>query len=46
VEGFHVVGGVSTVSKIIICMCLISIKMHVCDACNIVMYSVAIMNYY
>jgi hypothetical protein len=41
VEGLHVVGGVTTVSKISICMCLISIKMHVCDACNIIMYSVA-----
>jgi hypothetical protein len=45
VEGLHVVGGVTIVSKISICMCLISNKMHVCDACNIVMYSVAIMNY-
>ena len=40
-EGLHVVGGVTTVSKISICMCLISIKMHVCDACNIIMYSIA-----
>ena len=32
VEGLHVVGGVTAVSKISICMCLISIKMHVCDA--------------
>jgi hypothetical protein len=40
-EGLHVVGGVTTVSKISIIMCLISIKMHVCDACNIIMYSVA-----
>jgi hypothetical protein len=39
VEIMHVVGGVTTVSKISICMCLISIKMHVCDACNIIMYS-------
>jgi hypothetical protein len=39
VEGLHVVGGVTTVSKISIIMCLISIKMHVCDACNIIMYS-------
>jgi hypothetical protein len=47
-EGLHVVGGVTTVSKISIIMCLISIKMHVCDACNIIMYSVAmifIVNY-
>jgi hypothetical protein len=35
------VGGATTVSKIRICMCLISIKMHVCDACNIIMYYVA-----
>jgi hypothetical protein len=41
VEGLHVVGGVTTVSKISICMCLNSIKMHVCDACNIIMYFVA-----
>jgi hypothetical protein len=41
VEGLHVVGGVITVSKIIICMCIISIKMHICDACDIIMYSVA-----
>jgi hypothetical protein len=41
VEGLHVVGGVTIVSKISICMCLISIKMHVCDACNIIMYFVA-----
>ena len=40
-EGMHVVGGVTTVSKISICMCLISIKMHVYDACNIIMYSTA-----
>ena len=40
-ESLHVVGGVTTVSKISICMCLKSIKMHVCDACNIIMYSVA-----
>jgi hypothetical protein len=32
-EGLHVVGGVTLVSKISIIMCLISIKMHVCDAC-------------
>jgi hypothetical protein len=32
VEGLHVVGGVTPVSNIIIIMCLISIKMHVCDA--------------
>jgi hypothetical protein len=37
-EGLHVVGGVTIVSKISICMCLNSIKMHVCDACNIIMY--------
>jgi hypothetical protein len=41
VEGLHIVGGVTTVSKISIIMCLISIKMHVCDACNIIMYFVA-----
>jgi hypothetical protein len=41
VESLHVVGGVTTVSKISICMCLFSIKIHVCDACNIIMYSVA-----
>ena len=40
-EGLHVVGGVNLVSKISIIMCLISIKMHVYDACNIIMYSVA-----
>jgi hypothetical protein len=48
VEGLHVVGGFTTVSMISIIMCLISIKMHVCDACNIIMYSVAmifIVNY-
>jgi hypothetical protein len=39
-EGMRVVGGFTTVSKISICMCLISIKMHVCDACNIIMYFV------
>ena len=39
-EGLHVVGGVTTVSNISICMCIISSKMHVCDACNIIMYSV------
>jgi hypothetical protein len=33
VEGLHVVGGVTTVSKISIITCLISIKMCVCDAC-------------
>jgi hypothetical protein len=43
-EVLDVVGGVTIVSKISIIMCLISIKMHVCDACNIIMYSVAIMN--
>jgi hypothetical protein len=42
-EGLHVVGGVTTVSKIIICMCLNSIKMHVYDACNIIMYSIAML---
>jgi hypothetical protein len=31
-KGLHVVGGVTTVSNISICMCLISIKMHVYDA--------------
>ena len=41
VEGMHMVGGVITISKISICTCLISIKMHVYDACNIIMYSVA-----
>jgi hypothetical protein len=41
VESLHMVGGVTIVSKISICMCLISIKMHVCDACNIIMYSIA-----
>jgi hypothetical protein len=40
-EGVHVVCGVTTVSRISTIMCLISIKMHVCDACNIIMYSVA-----
>jgi hypothetical protein len=40
-ESLHMVGGVTTVSKISICMCLISIKMHVCDSCNIIMYSTA-----
>jgi len=40
VEILHVVGGVTTISKITICMCLISIKMNVCDAHNIIMYSV------
>ena len=40
-EGLHVVGGVTTVSKISIIMCLISIKMHVFNAYNIIMYSVA-----
>ena len=40
-EGTHVVDEVTTVSKISICMCLNSIKIHVCDACNIIMYSVA-----
>jgi hypothetical protein len=40
VEVLHVVCGVTTVSKISICMCLNSIKMHVCDACNIIMYSI------
>jgi hypothetical protein len=47
-ESLNVVGGVTTVSKISICMCLISIKMHVCYACNIIMYSIAmifIVNY-
>jgi hypothetical protein len=44
-EGIHIVGEVTIVSKISICMCLISIKMHVCDACSIVMYFVVIMNY-
>jgi hypothetical protein len=39
-EGMHVVGGVTTVSNISIIMCLISIKMHVCDVCNIIMYSI------
>ena len=39
-EGLHVVGGFTTVPKISICMCLIAIKMHDCDACNIIMYSV------
>ena len=39
-EGLHIVGRVTTLSKIIICMCLISIKMHVCDSFNIIMYSV------
>jgi hypothetical protein len=33
VEGLHVFGGLIPVSKISIIMCLISIKMHVCDAC-------------
>jgi hypothetical protein len=41
VEGLHVVGGVTTISKISICMCIISIKIHICDACDIIMYSVA-----
>jgi hypothetical protein len=41
-EGLDVVGGVTTVSNISICMCLISIKMHVCDACGIIMYFIAI----
>ena len=40
-EGMHGVGGVTIVSKIIICMCLISIKMNVCDAFIIIMYYVA-----
>jgi hypothetical protein len=40
-ESLHVVGGVTTISKIIICMCLISIKMNVSDAHNIIMYSIA-----
>ena len=40
-ESLHVVGGVTTISKITICMCLISIKMNVCDSLNIIMYSVA-----
>ena len=40
-ECLHVVGGVTIVSKISIRMCLISIKMHVCDACNIIIYYVA-----
>jgi hypothetical protein len=47
-EGMHIVGGVTTVSKISIIICLISIKMHICDACNIIMYSIAsgiILNY-
>ena len=39
-EGLHVDGGVSTVSKISIIMWLILVKMHVCDACNIIMFSV------
>jgi hypothetical protein len=33
VEGLHAIGGVTQVSKISIIMCLISIKMHVYDAC-------------
>jgi hypothetical protein len=41
VEGLHVVGGFTTVSNISIIMCLISVKMHVCDACNIIIYSIA-----
>ena len=41
-EGLHVVDGVTTVSKISICMCLISIKMYVCDSFGIVMHFVAI----
>ena len=41
VEGPHVVGGVTTISKISIGMCIISIKMHICDAWDIIMYSVA-----
>jgi hypothetical protein len=45
VEGLHVVGGFTTVSKISSNMCLISIKMDVFNACNIIMYSDAIMNY-
>jgi hypothetical protein len=48
VEGLHVVGVVTIVAKISIIMCLISIKMHVCDACKIIMYSAAmifIVNY-
>jgi hypothetical protein len=40
-KGMYLVGGVTTVSNISTCMCLISIKMHVYDACNIIMYSVA-----
>jgi hypothetical protein len=40
IESLHVVGGVTTLSMISICMCLISIKMHVYDACNIIMYSI------
>jgi hypothetical protein len=32
-EVLHVVGGDTTASKISIILCLISIKMHVCDAC-------------
>jgi hypothetical protein len=47
-EVMHVVSGVTTVSKISIIMCLISIKIHVCDACKIIMYSIAmifIVNY-
>ena len=40
-EGLHIVGGVTTVSKISIIMCLFSIKMHICDACNIIMYPIA-----
>jgi hypothetical protein len=41
VESLYVVGVVTTISKISICMCLISIRMHVCNARNIIMYSVA-----
>jgi hypothetical protein len=40
VEDLYIVRGVTAVSKISINMCLISIKMHVCDACNIIMYSI------
>ena len=41
VEGLHTVGGVTLVSKISIIMCLISIKMHDFDACNMIMYFIA-----
>jgi hypothetical protein len=40
-EGLHMVGGFNTISKISICMCLISIGTHVCDAFYIIMYSIA-----